>query len=104
MRTMSKAEEKVMLKQLVAKLPDGYVRDIMQDMQPEIERAIESDFGFVPFSQRRIESELHRVEMLDARTKLDAVKREIRELEQKRNALENGVSELRATIRQFAKL
>ncbi len=103
-KMMSKAEEKEMLSTLIANLPAGYVKDILADCKPEIDNAITSDFGFIPFGQRRRESEEHRLAILEAQKKVADLKAEIRDLERTRAILTNGIDQLRSTVRSFARL
>jgi len=58
------------------------------DMRLEIERAIDSDFGFVCFAERRKESEEHREAMILAKAELVTLKAEIASLVQDKRRLE----------------
>lgn len=98
---MTKAEEKANLAGMIAALSEGYVRTILMDLRPEMERAIDSDFCFIPFAQRRQESEDHRLAMLEAAKEREAIKADIRELERKRATLEQGINAMRSTAEQL---
>ncbi len=101
---LTKAEEKKMFTKVIDKMPEGYVRTILQDIKMEVERAIDDDFGFIMFAERRREIEEHRAEMTVNWAKLNSLKLEIADLERKRNVLMNGVEEVRATVRQLARI
>jgi peptidase E len=101
---ITKAQDKALLAITIQNLPDSYARSILSDLLPEMERAIDSDFGFIPFAMRARESEEYRREILAARNQLDTVKAEIRELERTRAMLSRGLDELRSAVRQFSKL
>lgn len=99
---MTKAQEKQLLQNTINTLPDGYVRDILADAKLEIERAIDSDFGFIPMRQRVNEMLDHAKAMAEATAKLHALKNEIWEMERTRTRLDNGINQLRSTARQLA--
>lgn len=44
---MTKQEELALLDDLIGKLPDGYIKDILNDFRPGIHSAVMNDFGFV---------------------------------------------------------
>lgn len=99
---LTKSHEKALYSQMLRECPAGYVHSILLDMQPEVERAIDSDFGFVCFAEHEREKERERVDMRAACMKLDEIKSQIRDLETRRGILENGVNELRSTVRKFS--
>ena len=70
---LTKAQEKEMLADIVSKLPAGYVRDILTEMRPEVERAIDSDFGFIPFAQIVRNNQEAQVQLTERRAELAKV-------------------------------
>jgi len=101
-KTLTKVEEKALLRKTIAKLPDGYVRDIIADMAIEIDNAIDNDFGFVNIALRRQQTEAHAEEMRIAKEKLAILNAEIREKESDLRHLQYGLDEIRDTIRKFS--
>lgn len=102
--SLTKADEKALLTEIIDHCPDGYVKDILTDMRLEAEHAIDSDFGFVDLSMRRRENEEHREEMRKARETLTVLKAEIREKEDSIRRLDYGLNELRSTIKAFSRI
>ena len=100
---MTKADEKALLSEMIEGCPDGYVKDILQDMRIEIEHAIDSDFGFVSLAERRLESEQHVEDMRKAKETLSVIKAEIREKEEAVKRLDYGLNELRGIVRQLSR-
>jgi hypothetical protein len=78
---LSKAEEKKLFAKLLAKLPSRYVRDILTYCAPNIENAIDSDFGFIPLADFMAESERQRAELSKARADVDKKRAELKTLE-----------------------
>jgi chaperonin cofactor prefoldin len=103
-RSMTKAEEKDTLGRVIAELEEGYVKDILSGVQCEIENAIDSDFGFITLSDRFAEIQEHRQAVDDLKAQERLLKTQIRELTDDKRRLENGINELRSTIRQFARI
>lgn len=101
---MTKAEEKEMLRSVLRVMPDGYVKDIVSGVQCEIESAVDSDFGFITLSERFAEITEHRAEVAKLKQEEQVLKTQIRELNEDKRRLENGINELRSTIRQFARI
>ena len=56
---LSKSDEKRLLTTTIEQLPDGYFRDILTELKPEIVRAIDSDFGCIVFDSKREIDELN---------------------------------------------
>lgn len=82
---MTKLEEKEWFANLIKISPDGYVRDILQGIEPEVCKAVECDYGFILFQD---------TEKLAAER--DALKKEVAELEKKRHDLEWSIKTLEA--------
>lgn len=101
---LTKADEKALLVAMIQRCPDGYLKDILMDCRVDVERAIDSDFGYIPFADRYRESEEHRKELEAQRGEIQALRSEIAQLERTKTGLENGLNELRATVRQFARI
>ena len=73
-RTPSKQEEIDQLSEIVNSLPDGYLRDILKDMQPNIVRTIRNDQCWISLQgiiDERIEED----------RKLQAARKELMKLE-----------------------
>lgn len=71
---LSKAQEIAILGAVVAQLPDGYLRDILTDLKPEIERAIRTDWCAImtDFEQQRTAAESAAAEARKTAEKLTA--------------------------------
>ena len=101
---LTKADEKALLHETICGLPEGYFRDILEDAALEIERTIDSDFGFIPMRLRREQAEAHRHDMIEQCSKLDKIRAEIRDKERTAATLTQAVDKLRETIRGYARL
>lgn len=101
---LSKAEEKALLQQIIDSLPAGYLQTILLGVQPEIDWAISSDFGFINLSERFAELQEHREIIKTLKTTETELKESIRNLERKRDTLENGINELRSTIAMYSRI
>jgi hypothetical protein len=78
---MTKAGEKTMFAEMVQSCPAGYVRDILTDMKLEVFRAIDSDFGFVPFAEFERMKQADREAMTVAQSQLSQLRDQIAKLE-----------------------
>jgi hypothetical protein len=101
---MTKNEEIALYVSIVASLPDGYVRDILADLQPAVERAIENDLGHVDWRHwEKISAGLAedcariRGDALELGEQFNAKKREF-------DRLERELSELRSQARTVSRL
>jgi hypothetical protein len=56
---LSKSDEKRLLTTTIEHLPEGYLRDILTELKPEIVRAIECDFGCIAFDAKNEIDELN---------------------------------------------
>lgn len=101
---LTKAYEKAMFDRIVRETPEGYVKTILADVQLEVERAIDSDFGFISFKERMTEIEGHRTAMIAGRLELQNLKNQISELHRTRIQLETGLELLRNKAQAFARL
>lgn len=95
---LSKAGEIQLYAELLAQCPEGYVRDILSAMQPEVDRAISSDFAFVDFAQRRIENEEHAAAMEAERKELAEITRKVELRRADYNELNAAVNQLRRAV------
>jgi hypothetical protein len=95
---LTKADEKELYSDIMAKCPAGYVKDILTDMQADVERAITSDFGFITFGVYLKEQEQNRADMLKARDELSKLQADIRTLKAQKEAIEVGLYELRKIV------
>ena len=84
---LTKAQEKALLSDIVSKLPAGYVRDILTDMRPEVERAIDSDFGFIPFAQIARNNQEAQDQLIAERAELAKVKQQLEIVEHNHDVL-----------------
>lgn len=100
---MTKAQDKALLAKTVAKLPEGYTRDILSDLLPEMERAIDNDFAYIPVAIRIQQNEEFQTSLRAERAKLEALKAEVRQLERTRDTLLTGIESIRDTVRQLSR-
>lgn len=98
---LSKTQETELYSEIIAKCPAGYVRDILTDMKLDVERAITSDFGFIPFAQYVKQAEEQNEELRKAREEVAKLRAEVRTLERRRQEAEAGLYEVK---RSFQKL
>jgi len=101
---LTKAEEKALLNEMIEGCPDGYVKDILTDMRPEIENAINSDFVYVDFAARRREATEHEAEMKKTRELLAVIKEEIRVKEQTIKRANNEINNLRSKFEEISRI
>jgi hypothetical protein len=80
------------------------VRDILQDIRPEVERAITSDFGFISFAEHERQKATERAEMIAARAELQKLKMQIAELETRKRVLLSGLDSVSSTVRQLSQI
>lgn len=57
--SLTKSEEKELFSKIVAKCPEGYVKDILQSIAIDVNRAIDSDFGCISKNFGEEISDLH---------------------------------------------
>jgi hypothetical protein len=101
---MTKADEKALLAEMIEHCPDGYVKDILSDMQPEIERAITSDFGWVPVADRMRDLEEYRQAIENNKATVKTLGYKIEELGRQTAVLENALRSLRTDAQRLARL
>ena len=77
---LTKEQEMALLAKIVEQCPDGYVRDILRDIQPGIVDAIKDDLGFVDWRSGR-------QEVQKLKDEESALRNSIRELEKTRNQM-----------------
>ncbi len=95
---------------MLASCPAGYVRDILTDIQLEVGRAIDSDFGFVPFAEfermkemDRKEMESARVELAKVRDQITKLREEVRDMERAKEYASRGLESFRLVCSNFLK-
>jgi hypothetical protein len=93
---LTKQAEKELYSDILAKCPTGYVRDILADMRLDVERAITSDFGFIPFADYMAQAEKDRAEIQEARLQLSKLRDDIRTMESRKSAIEHELDKVRA--------
>ena len=101
---MTKVEEKDLLAEIIEHCPEGYVKSILASIQVEAESMINSDFAFIDLYMLRVQIVEGSAELLATQKEIHARKAEIGDLERKWRTLNEGISQLRETIKQFAKL
>lgn len=101
---MSKSEELLALRALVAQLPDGYVRDILTEAEPFIEDAMRSDLaGHQPVSGL-LDSKRELVkEIAECQRALADLTREIAEKNREVNRLDARMQEAKTEVRVLAR-
>jgi len=103
-KPLSKAEEMNLFRRIVADCPVGYVKSILLDILPEVDRAITSDFGFISFAEHQKAQAEERAALQEMVNRTQALKAEVRDLLAKRDLLDGGLTELRSMARRFAQL
>ncbi len=93
---LSKQQEMELYSDLIAKCPAGYVRDILTDMRLDVERAIRSDFGFVPFGVYMQQANEQKAEIEQTARKLSELRATIHNMEVRKNQLEQELDKVRA--------
>ena len=88
---LSKSEEIELFSGIVATLPDGYVRDILTDLEPQIESAIRSDFGCITADLQRDVAEL--------RTERETLQNDIKRLREQSESMLASFNRAQRTIR-----
>lgn len=101
---LTKAEEIANFQGLIASCPAGYVREILEAIAPDIERAVRSDFTFIPFREMYQEQQAWVAAAADARKQITTLQREISELETTKSFLQQGLSTVRETVKRLANL
>lgn len=92
---LSKAEEKKLLAKIIADCPDGYVADILTDCHLDMIRAIDSDFGFIPFAQYMAQVIEQQAELKKTALQLSELKEQVRTMESRKFAIEQELDKVR---------
>jgi hypothetical protein len=101
---LTKDQEKKLYCDLIAKCPDGYVKDILTDMRADVERAITSDLGFITLGLYLTQAEEQRQELLTVSNEVKRLRSEIRDLEGRKQLIEQGLYTVRKTVRELTGL
>ena len=104
MKTTTKAEEKAYLWETFQNLSEGYARSILLDLMPEMERAIDSDFAFIPFGLRVQQEQEHYAAMIAARKELSDIKAAIADAQRLHRQLTEGITAVRSDIARLARM
>lgn len=105
MTPFSKAEEIALLASFVRRLPPGagYLREIFKDLLPEIERAITSDFVFVPFLELCSAKLSMQSDLTDAEKALKDKESQLRQLERQVASKMAEFEAMKSTINSTAR-
>lgn len=102
--SLTKADELELYTKTVASLPDGYIRDILTDLQPCVERAVSNDLCQLDWRfwetcavEAQEQCKTIRLEAKDLLDQFNAKKREV-------DRLQRELSELRSQARTVAQL
>lgn len=100
---MTKQDELDLLDELIAKLPTGYIKDILTDFRPGIHQAVLNDFGFVGWREawqalRDLEAEQKR--LIEERAKLVA---DVRDGNRLLDRCRDQLKDLRTTAERVAR-
>jgi septal ring factor EnvC (AmiA/AmiB activator) len=101
---LTKADEKALFAEIVEGCPEGYVKDILESIHLDVNRAIDSDFGFVDFADHMRAMEACRKSIAEARAELHKAQEAVKELERTAYQLTTGIGSIRADIRKLATL
>jgi len=99
---LSKEDEINLFGEFVRQLPrNSYLASMLGDIKEEVFEQIRNDFGWVSFRERTKEIGLHRDAIIEMEAKKKQLADDIKQLERHRDALQNGVNEIRSTIRKY---
>lgn len=99
---LTKQAEKELYSDILAKCPAGYVRDILTDMRLDVERAITSDFGFIPFAEYYKQQGEAKAELDKARAEVAKLRREVKDLQAVKMEAESGLYEMKRTYQRLS--